>query len=104
LSDVKIFIFRIIKDFIPQARSYIVSEKEKVLKNYDVVRGKIISAGWIWWQEQEQIRKQKETIENTLQIHLKYQNGLEKDFPSWEKAKSEIISGKKKKCWIWYVF
>jgi uncharacterized protein (DUF1810 family)/predicted GNAT family N-acyltransferase len=78
--------------------------KEKVLKNYDVVREKIISAGWIWWQEQEQIRKQKETIENTLQIHLKYQNGLEKDFPSWEKAKSEIISGKKKKCWIWYVF
>ena len=33
MSDVKIFIFRIIKDFIPQARSYIVSEKENVLKD-----------------------------------------------------------------------
>ena len=29
----KIFVFRIAKDFIPQARSYIMSEKEKVLKD-----------------------------------------------------------------------
>lgn len=32
-NDIKIFIFRIAKDFIPQARAYIISEKEKVLKD-----------------------------------------------------------------------
>ncbi len=31
--DIKLFIFRIAKDFIPQARAYIISEKEKVLKD-----------------------------------------------------------------------
>ena len=74
---------------------------EKCKTKYNDARTKLLQA-----KEEEKIRKQKEkeTIENTLQIHLKYQNGLEKDFPSWEKAKNEIISGKKKKHWIWYVF
>ena len=38
--------------------------KEKALKKYNVVREKIIAAGVIWWQEQEQekIRKQKESV------------------------------------------
>ena len=36
--------------------------KEKVLKKFNVVREKIIAAGVIWWQEQEKIRKQKESV------------------------------------------
>jgi uncharacterized protein (DUF1810 family)/GNAT superfamily N-acetyltransferase len=75
---------------------------KKCTTKYNDARTKLFQAK----EEEEKIRKQKEkeTIEKTLQTHLKYQNGLEKDFPSWEKAKSEIIYGKKKKCWIWYVF
>jgi uncharacterized protein (DUF1810 family)/tRNA A-37 threonylcarbamoyl transferase component Bud32 len=74
---------------------------KKCTTKYNDARTKLFQA-----KEEEKIRKQKEkeTIENTLQIHLKYQNGLKKDFPSWKKAKNEIISGKKKKHWIWYVF
>ena len=35
---------------------------------------------------------------------MDYQNGIIKPYPTWEKAKDEISSGKKKEHWIWYVF
>jgi len=56
---------------------------------------------------EEKIRKQKtlkQIITPRLQLHLDYQNGKFKSFPTWEQAKDEISSGKKKEQWIWYVF
>jgi RIO-like serine/threonine protein kinase len=46
------------------SRTEYETAKEKVLKNYDVVREKILAAGVIWYREQEEerIRKQKESV------------------------------------------
>lgn len=46
----------------------------------------------------------KQIIPPRLQVHLDYQNGKFKDYPTWENAKDEISIGKKEKHWIWYVF
>ena len=45
--------------------------KEKVFKNYDVVREKIIAVGWLMWQQEEKIRKQKESVKPDDDIRTK---------------------------------
>lgn len=74
-----------------------------IRKKYQDAKAKVL----LNKQEKEKILKQKmikQIIPPRLQLHLDYQNGIIKPYPTWEEAKDEISNGKKKDHWIWYVF
>jgi uncharacterized protein (DUF1810 family) len=47
----------------------------------------------------------KIAIPSRLQAHIDYQNGQDRIYSiTWNVAKSEISSGHKTSCWMWYIF
>lgn len=90
---------------------------EKATKNYNDVQEKIRKQKGIGVKPVDESTKPikklsekdvkpvgKQIVPPRLQVHLNYQNGIIRRYPTWEKAKDEISSGKKKGHWIWYVF